>query len=310
MRGDMAVSTEALSGNSASGARPRPKLDFGRGLGYGVVLIAVGWVIGSLYPAPRALIQPIAARMPAVAERLGLSDLNMARLSELLSPEQLARLRQDASQLAAASGEAIMIERTEGPVEMQSDAMETVVNAAPREQGAFEASLSLCPRMSVSNAPAADAAGLVRNFRPVVDVNGVKLAAAPTVGACLSSAFGARSGRMHKGLDLHAANGGPILAAGDGTVIERKYRDDYGNMLLIDHGRGIYTRYAHLSSFASEAVVGARVAAGQQLGLMGNTASYQIPVHLHYELLLGDYANPRGSFGLTPRSPFEFPPAR
>jgi len=39
---------------------------------------------------------------------------------------------------------------------------------------------------------------------------------------------------------------------------------------------------------------------------MGNTASYAIPIHLHYELLLGDYNNPRQSFGLTPRSPFDF----
>jgi hypothetical protein len=39
---------------------------------------------------------------------------------------------------------------------------------------------------------------------------------------------------------------------------------------------------------------------------MGNTADYPIPIHLHLELLLGDIANPKGSFGLTPRSPFDF----
>jgi murein DD-endopeptidase MepM/ murein hydrolase activator NlpD len=118
--------------------------------------------------------------------------------------------------------------------------------------------------------------------------------------------MGARSGGMHKGIDYYSPTGGVVSAAADGVVIERKYRDDYGNMLLIDHGHGVYTRYAHLSSFADGIVEGSHVRAGQQIGLMGNTASYQIPIHLHYELLLGDYNNPRASFGLTPHSPFEY----
>ncbi|HVK80976.1 MAG TPA: M23 family metallopeptidase, partial [Verrucomicrobiae bacterium] len=126
----------------------------------------------------------------------------------------------------------------------------------------------------------------------------------PTRNACLSSAFGPRGSGQHNGVDYYSTNGGPILAAADGEIIEAKYRDDYGNMLLIDHGNGVYTRYAHLSSFAEGVVPGARVTAGQQIGLMGNTASYAIPIHLHYEVLAGDYNNPRASFGLTPRSPF------
>jgi murein DD-endopeptidase MepM/ murein hydrolase activator NlpD len=85
-----------------------------------------------------------------------------------------------------------------------------------------------------------------------------------------------------------------------------KYRDDYGNMILIDHGHGVYTRYAHLSSFHNGLAVGAHVHAGDEIGLMGNTAGYAVPLHLHYEVLLGDYTNPKGSFGLTPHSPFEY----
>ena len=111
---------------------------------------------------------------------------------------------------------------------------------------------------------------------------------------------------MHKGVDYYSPSGGAIAAGGDGIIVERVYRDDYANMVLISHGNGVYTRYAHLSSFADGVVEGARVRAGQQLGLMGNTASYQIPIHLHYELLIGDYANPKKSFGLTPHSPFEY----
>ena len=172
---------------------------------------------------------------------------------------------------------------------------------------AFDPGLYLCPSMRVANAPAADNERRVREYAPLVNVNGVLIATAPTRGACLSSSFGVRGSSMHKGLDLHARDGGPILAAGDGVIIERLYRNDYGNMLLIDHGAGVYTRYAHLASFADAAEIGARVSLGQQIGAMGSTAARS--VHLHYELLLGDYATARGSFGLTPRAPFEFPAA-
>src|SRR5262249_44484438 len=144
----------------------------------------------------------------------------------------------------------------------------------------FEPKLALCPRMTIQNAPAADAQLQVTKYAPVVSVRGVKLAAYPSRGACLSSGFGKRGERLHKGVDYHAETGAPILAAADGTIIEMKYRDDYGNMLLIDHGSGVYTRYAHLASFGRGLTAGVTVKAGDQIGFMGNTASYQIPMHL------------------------------
>jgi murein DD-endopeptidase MepM/ murein hydrolase activator NlpD len=177
-------------------------------------------------------------------------------------------------------------------------------------QAGFEAKLNLCPRMKIENAPAADAQLHVAKYVPVVDVKGVKVATFPSRGACLSSGFGDRGGRKHKGLDYHSETGAPILAAADGTVIEMKYREDYGNMLVIDHGGGVYTRYAHLASFGRGLAQGVSVRAGDQIGLMGNTAGYQIPMHLHYELLLGDYANPKASFGLEPANPMSFPAAK
>ncbi len=172
----------------------------------------------------------------------------------------------------------------------------------------FVGELALCPHSRVSNAPAVDDNGLVQNYARIVNVNGVALAVDPAQGACLSSGFGRRRGHLHKGLDFYSGVRVPIVAAGDGVVIERVYRGDYGNMLLIDHGSGVFTRYAHLARFDEGVVVGARVSAGQEIGLMGNTARRRVPIHLHYEILVGDYANPSGSFGLTPHSPFEFPP--
>lgn len=174
---------------------------------------------------------------------------------------------------------------------------------------AFAASLSLCPRMAVSNAPQ-NQDGVVSGYKPVVRVNQARIATFPTTEACLSSGFGPRNDRLHKGLDFHADTGATILAAGDGQIVELKYRDDYGNMIVIDHGGGVFTRYAHLASFGKGLSPGVTVRAGEPVGLMGNSAAYRIPIHLHYELLLGDYTTQKGSFGLAPADPFTYPAAR
>jgi len=285
---------------------------FLRGLLWGVALIAAGWFVGSIYPAPESWSAPLKRRTNEIVASLDLSPEALARLRERLTAEEYDKLSNDAARLASESGAAILVEHDGAPLEEHLDNLAMDASdaaAAPTSGGGVEEVLKLCPRMTVSNAPAADAERSVLNYHKRVNVNGVSIAVAPTQGACLSSSFGARNGRQHKGVDLHAAEGGPVFAGGAGTVVERKYRDDYGNMLLIDHGGGVYTRYAHLSSFASGILVGSQVTQGQQIGLMGNTASYRIPIHLHYELLLGDYNTPRQSFGLTARSPFEFPAA-
>jgi murein DD-endopeptidase MepM/ murein hydrolase activator NlpD len=281
---------------------------FVRGILLGWLLIGAGWIVGSIIPAPRVITQPIAERIPNVAARFGIEDITVERLSTLMSEQELTSLRREASALAARAGEAIVVERDDENLALVMASLPAASQpaATPLTAGesAFESALSICPSMTVSNAPPSNAQRQVTGYASVIDVNGVRLAANPTRGACLSSAFGPRGRGRHNGVDYHARDGGPILAAGDGVVREAVYRNDYGNMLLIDHGAGVFTRYAHLSSFGDGVVVGANVQAGQQIGLMGNTASYQIPIHLHYEILTGVYDTPRASFGLTPRSPF------
>lgn len=170
-----------------------------------------------------------------------------------------------------------------------------------------DARLQVCPRMTVSNAPGHDADFWISGFRPFVNVEGVVLAIAPTNEACLSSGFGMRSGSFHKGLDFRADPAGSIHAAADGRIVEAGYRDDYGNYVVIDHGGGVFTRYAHLAGLSSGIQADTDISFGTLLGPMGNTASYSIPVHLHYEVLLGDYNTPAASFGLEAKSPFDFP---
>lgn len=283
----------------------------------------LGWIAGSVYPAPSALIRQLNADALEARVGDGLRGMHVGALQRWISTEQLQGLvqaRKSAGQLifverdtAAASGSdapppaAAAADRTgaAGPAGAPAGMDEaTPVRVGDQLSDPTGQSLSVCPGMTVTNAPATDSSRLVKAFAPEITVEGVRLAIDPTPGACLSSGFGERNGRPHQGIDYFSPHGGLIHAGGDGVVLEMKYRDDFGNMLLIDHGGGVYTRYAHLASFQKGLAVGSRVRKGGLIGLMGNTAGYPVPVHLHYEVLTGDYNTPKASFGLTPRNPF------
>lgn len=171
-----------------------------------------------------------------------------------------------------------------------------------------DATLTLCPT-TVTNAPK-NVGGKVEDFSPYVSVNGVTIAVSPVNGACLSSGFGPRGKELHKGVDFQIEPAQMVHAAAGGRIVEAGRRPDFGNYVVIDHGKGVFTRYAHLAALESGVREGARIPFGTRLGIMGQTAAFPIPVHLHYELLVGDYDTPKKSFGLTPTNIFEQPRAR
>lgn len=112
--------------------------------------------------------------------------------------------------------------------------------------------------------------------------------AAPVDGPA-GSGFGVRldplTGRaaLHTGMDFRAEIGTPILAAAGGLVLERGWHPDYGNVLEIDHGNGLSTRYAHCSKLLVDA--GALVRRGQPVALVGTSGRSTGP-HLHFEVLV------------------------
>ena len=88
--------------------------------------------------------------------------------------------------------------------------------------------------------------------------------------------------RPHRGVDYGAATGTPVQATGDGQVTFAGRQGGYGNVVIVDHGRGNRTLYAHLSRFAPKMRVGQRVNQGQIIGYVGSTGWATGP-HLHYE---------------------------
>jgi murein DD-endopeptidase MepM/ murein hydrolase activator NlpD len=96
---------------------------------------------------------------------------------------------------------------------------------------------------------------------------------------------------FHEGLDFPASEGVSIRAAGDGIVIAALRTEDYGNLVKINHGSGLETRYAHASKILVK--VGDRVAKGQVIAEVGSTGRSTGP-HLHYEIRLnGSALDPR-----------------
>ena len=87
--------------------------------------------------------------------------------------------------------------------------------------------------------------------------------------------------RFHAGLDFAGDMGDPIQAAASGEVIQVKSREGYGNTVMIDHGDGWTTLYAHLSGFSVS--LGSQVALGQTIGAVGSTGWSTGP-HLHFEI--------------------------
>ncbi|WP_342150138.1 peptidoglycan DD-metalloendopeptidase family protein [Methylorubrum sp. SB2] len=89
-----------------------------------------------------------------------------------------------------------------------------------------------------------------------------------------------RSAALHTGVDMRAETGAPARATAGGRVTAAEYAGGYGNMVEVDHGRGLVTRYAHLSGYAVS--VGQRVEAGSVVGFVGSTGR-STGSHLHYE---------------------------
>jgi len=119
------------------------------------------------------------------------------------------------------------------------------------------------------------------------------------IGGVVTSEFGPRWGSFHPGIDIAGPNGAPIAAAKSGVVIYAGFNEGgYGNYVIIDHGDGFVTAYAHQSRLAVKE--GASVSQGQVIGYEGSTGFSTGP-HLHFEVRSGGTArDPRGYVNGSP----------
>ena len=107
----------------------------------------------------------------------------------------------------------------------------------------------------------------------------------------LTGSFGGRSDPFtgepgfHPGLDISTEKGQPVYATADGSVESSTYTGDYGNLIVLNHGFGLSTRYGHLSAFVVKP--GQTVKRGDIIGYVGSTGR-STGAHLHYEILAND----------------------
>lgn len=102
----------------------------------------------------------------------------------------------------------------------------------------------------------------------------------------ITSYYGPRDNEFHTGIDIAAVTGQAVRAALGGTVVEAGWRGGYGLCVVVDHGNGLQTLYAHNSKLEVE--IGDQVEPGHLLALAGSTG-YSTGPHLHFEILLNGF---------------------
>jgi murein DD-endopeptidase MepM/ murein hydrolase activator NlpD len=130
-------------------------------------------------------------------------------------------------------------------------------------------------------------------LRRPIPVSPIRLTV-PVQGA-LGDGYGPRGARFHSGLDFVAAGGTPVAAAASGRVVfAGRHTGGWGNLVVLQHGRGVRTFYAHLARISVK--LGRRVSVGANIGAVGATGNATGP-HLHFEVLVrGAAVDPQTAF--------------
>lgn len=208
-------------------------------------------------------------------------DLDLAKARADEQREIAAKRREDVTRrLDAVASNLAEKARLERALDQRIAAIRAETTALSAEEGriaaliAAEARAARASRSTGSGPTSVSGAGLIWPVRGTV-----------------TSEYGTRWGRLHAGIDIAAPAGTPIRAAKGGTVISAGSMSGYGNCVIVDHGGGFTTLYAHMSRIATSD--GASVSQGQVIGAVGSTGS-STGNHLHFETRVnGNPQNPR-----------------
>jgi murein DD-endopeptidase MepM/ murein hydrolase activator NlpD len=274
-----------------------------------VLLALVGWAsyaTARLVTRPRGDLSSLSAATEARAHQI---ELRQALIEAALSGQKI-----DPRLLAAAQGGRLASDGPLARVEQQQLAQAALVAKALDVR--YQVTAAELQRLGISPARVNGAQGMGGPFESVGNATFKALfnswkkldqlqdgvIAVPSdnpvkTDVSFTSGFGVRSdpfhagAAMHPGIDLAGAYGTPIYATADGTVLRAGWNSGgYGNLVELDHGRGITTRYGHMSAILVHA--GEHVTRGQQIGRMGSTGR-STGNHLHYEVRIdGRAVNP------------------
>jgi murein DD-endopeptidase MepM/ murein hydrolase activator NlpD len=200
--------------------------------------------------------------------------------------QQLATLQLFASEVSTAFG---IKQRVDGPADIAGEGRLVPTFSESLEQYNFLKSASFS-RFNRTYSRA-----WLTNMRPSIW---------PVDGRLIGS-FGQRSDpfsgepRFHAGVDLGAPYAAPIRATADGIVTHAEYSAGYGKLVVVDHGGGMSTYYAHLSRI--DVIDGQEIRRGETVGALGATGRVTAP-HLHYEVRVGN--NPVNPYSFLAKSAF------
>jgi murein DD-endopeptidase MepM/ murein hydrolase activator NlpD len=222
----------------------------------------------------RALSTTLAATDLTLEDRLRAADADLAELERAVKRAE-AEQRRVADRAALARGEADELVRQQVAL---TEALRDRVAALSAHSAGLDGDEGEILELLSATAGPPGGAGPPR------------VLAWPAAGP-VTSEFGTRWGRPHRGIDIGGDEGEPVLAAGAGTILAAEYLSGYGLHVIIDHGGGLSTLYAHLS--AVEVSPGQRLTEGQPLGAIGMTGFTTGP-HLHFEARqVGEASDPR-----------------
>jgi murein DD-endopeptidase MepM/ murein hydrolase activator NlpD len=224
-------------------------------------------------------------------ERIGLQDERIARQVEEAKEKAAAqRAATAATRRLTAASVSVIAARTEearGVRDELAGSRDTLLAARSLKRSALSQSRETrAEYLAEVEALAAQSAALAQAIRDAAagsTGSGTPSAAGfiwPVNGTVVSG-FGMRWGRMHEGIDITAGTGTPIWAAAAGTVIHAGWLGGYGNLVVVDHGDGLATAYAHASAIL--VAVGQQVSQGETISLVGSTGNSSGP-HLHFEV--------------------------
>ena len=231
--------------------------------------------------------------------RIGAQDRRIARQVESAKRRAVAERRATASTrrltLATVSVISARTDEARSVRDRLTANRDTLVAARELKQSAVaSAHESRDEYVNEVEALAAESAALAVTIRGAQAGSGSSGTGAPSsagliwpVDGIVVSGFGMRWGRMHEGIDIAALAGTPIRAAVAGTVIHAGWLGGYGNLVVVDHGNGLATAYAHASSILVG--VGQQVSQGETVSLVGTTGHSTGP-HLHFEVRINGVA--------------------